>query len=107
MLILSCRYRARRKEREAASEQAVEELSKRLEELQAHNHALESRERLITQLVQAQELHLDKLGRHQVRVATKLVQQTGQRQRYCGKGHRILFLQPDGRSASNSKFVFF
>ena len=60
------RYRARRKERENAAEQAVEELSLQMAELEAQNKQLLSRERLMSQLVQAQELHIDKLNAHEV-----------------------------------------
>ena len=61
-----CRYRAKRKEREAAAEQAVHELSERMAELEAHNRELDARERLMTQLVQAQEIHIDRLSANQV-----------------------------------------
>ena len=60
------RYRARRKQREAAAEGAVEQLRQRLAELQAHNWELDARERLMTQLVEAQELHIDRLSANEV-----------------------------------------
>ena len=60
------RYRARRKEREAATQQAVEGMRKQLQELVAHNAELGNRERLMSQLVQAQEQHIDLLADHEV-----------------------------------------
>lgn len=44
----------------------MEELSQRMAELEAHNKELDARERLMTQVVQAQEKHIDILSANQV-----------------------------------------
>ena len=53
-------------ERETAAQQAVEELSAQMAQLQAHNQELDNRERLLTSVVQTQDRHIDQLSRNEV-----------------------------------------